>query len=111
MTKETKTEKIPDLLARIRECLNEGQYRFSKHAFDMGKERFLSIPNVLEVLNNGYHAKASCTLMSLKKSCFLWELQSKSGYKNIILKNTTAYHPISTTKLKIFIINLECRVF
>jgi Domain of unknown function (DUF4258) len=56
--KETKTEKIPDLLTKISECINRGQYRFSKHAFDRGKERFLSIPNILEVLNNGYHEKA-----------------------------------------------------
>jgi hypothetical protein len=58
MLKETKTEKIPNLLVKIKECIAKGQYRFSNHAFDRGKERFLSLPNVLEILNNGYHEKA-----------------------------------------------------
>ena len=61
MPKETKTEKIPDLLEKIKDCLSSGWYRFSQHALDRKKERFLSLPNVLEVLNNGYHEKAKDT--------------------------------------------------
>ncbi len=61
MPRETKTEKLPDLLTRIKDCLNNGLYRFSQHALDRRKERFLSLPNVLEVLNNGYHEKAKDT--------------------------------------------------
>lgn len=68
MTKERKTEKILDPLVGIRECLDNGQYRFSKHAFERGEERFISIPNVLEVLNNGYHEKAKDTWDNAFKS-------------------------------------------
>jgi hypothetical protein len=56
-----KDSKSPDLLDKIAECLDKGQYRFTSHAFDRGKERFLSLPNVLEVLSNGYHEKAKDT--------------------------------------------------
>lgn len=61
MSREKKTEKIPNLLARVKDCLNNGLYRFSRHAFERRKERFLSIPNIKEVLNNGYHEKAKDT--------------------------------------------------
>ena len=58
MANEEKTPKIPNLLEKIKECLNNGRYRFSQHALDRKKERFISLPGVLEVLNKGHHEKA-----------------------------------------------------
>jgi hypothetical protein len=58
MPNEEKEPKIPNLLEKVKECLNSGKYRFSKHALDRKKERFISLPNVLEVLNKGHHEKA-----------------------------------------------------
>lgn len=57
MLKQTKNEKIPDLLIRIKNYIENGKYRFSQHAADRRKERFLSLPDILEVLRNGHHEK------------------------------------------------------
>lgn len=61
MSKQAKHEKTPNLLAKIKDCLDNGLYRFSQHALDRKKERFVSLPNVFEVLSNGYHEKAKDT--------------------------------------------------
>ncbi len=53
-----KREKIPDLLNRIKDCLDRGNYIFTKHALERRGERAVSLPDVLEVLRNGYHEKA-----------------------------------------------------
>lgn len=43
MLKQVKSEKIPDLLSRVWDCLDSGKYRFSQHALDRRKERFVSL--------------------------------------------------------------------
>ena len=58
MVESEKSEKIPDLLLRIRACLESGKYLFSNHALLRKKERFLTIPKITQqVLRNGYHEK------------------------------------------------------
>jgi hypothetical protein len=57
MTKQVKSEKVPDLLVRVRDCLDNGAYRFSQHAVERRKERSISLPDIIEVLHNGYHEK------------------------------------------------------
>lgn len=61
MTETAKREKIPDLLNKIRNYLDSGKYRFSQHATIRKKERFVSLPDVIEVLHNGHHEKAKDT--------------------------------------------------
>lgn len=57
MPKQEKTEKVPDLLKKIKIYLDNGMYRFSNHATIRKKERFLSLPDAIEILRNGYHEK------------------------------------------------------
>ncbi len=52
-----KSQKILDVLDRIKECLDRGQYKFSQHAMERRMERFISLPDVIEVLRFGYHEK------------------------------------------------------
>lgn len=61
MPKQPKNEKIPNLLTHVWNCLDIGKYRFSQHAIDRKKERFVSLPDVIEVLRNGYHEKIKDT--------------------------------------------------
>lgn len=42
---------------RIRDCIEKGIYRQSKHAIDRKIERNIDLPDVLYVLKNGYHEK------------------------------------------------------
>lgn len=56
-----KREKVPNVLNRVRDCLEKGKYRFSNHAMDRRKERFVSLPDIIEVLRNGYHEKIKDT--------------------------------------------------
>lgn len=57
MSKQVKAEKIHDLLKRIKDCLDSGNYRFTKHALERKEERFVSLPDILEILRNGHHEK------------------------------------------------------
>ena len=45
------------LFPKIRECIDMGLYRQSKHAIERELERKIELPDVLYVLKNGYHEK------------------------------------------------------
>ena len=49
--------KAPDVLKRVRECLDTGRYYDTSHAFIRKLQRNISLPYVLHVLRNGYHEK------------------------------------------------------
>lgn len=53
MPKQVKSEKFPDILKWVKNCLDKGEYRFSQHATERRKERFVSLPDIIEVLRNG----------------------------------------------------------
>lgn len=53
-----RTEKLPNILKRVKDCLENGNYRFTKHALERREERVISLPDILEVLLNGYHEKS-----------------------------------------------------
>jgi hypothetical protein len=61
MPKPVKSEKVLDLLKMVHDCLDRGTYRFSQHAVDRRKERLVSLPDIIEVLRNGYHEKKKDT--------------------------------------------------
>ncbi len=46
-----------ELFPKIRDCLDKGLYRQSKHAIERESEREIDLPDVLYVLKNGYHEK------------------------------------------------------
>ena len=47
--------RIENLLKKIKESIETGDYRFSFHAVQRGKERFISYQDALYVLENGVH--------------------------------------------------------
>jgi len=52
-----RSEKIPDVLKKVRECLEVGRYYDTSHAMQRKVQRKISLPYVLHVLKNGYHEK------------------------------------------------------
>lgn len=46
-----------ELFSKIRECIEKGLYRQSRHAIDRQIEREIDLPDVLYVLKSGYHEK------------------------------------------------------
>lgn len=52
-----KREKIQDLLAKVRTCIDTDNYRFSDHGYERKIERYAALPDIIEVLRNGYHEK------------------------------------------------------
>lgn len=48
---------LDELFPKIRDCIKKGLYRQSKHALGREIERNIDLPDVLYVLNNGYHEK------------------------------------------------------
>ena len=48
---------MDELFPEIRDCIDEGLYRQSKHAIERELERTIDLPDVLYVLKNGYHEK------------------------------------------------------
>lgn len=61
MTKQKAPEKLPNLLEKIRECIEQERYAFSKHALDRVLERKVDIPAVVHVLLNGHEEKRKTT--------------------------------------------------
>lgn len=54
----TRPNKIKDLKARIKLCIETGAYRFSNHALERKKQRAFTLPDILYILKNGYNEKA-----------------------------------------------------
>ena len=48
---------LDELFPKIRDCLDKGLYRQSKHAIERVLERKIDLLDVLYVLKNGYHEK------------------------------------------------------
>lgn len=57
MIRKNKAEKIPNLLEKVKSCIDQGTYRFTKHALERKNERFVTLPDILEILHTGYHEK------------------------------------------------------
>lgn len=55
--KKKRPEKIQDLLALIRSCLETGRYRETVHAVYRKQQRKILLPEILDVLHNGHHEK------------------------------------------------------
>jgi hypothetical protein len=51
-------KKQAGLLQVIKKCLENGRYKFSKHALERKAERALELPDILCVLETGYHESA-----------------------------------------------------
>lgn len=52
-----KPSQLDELFPKIRDCLDKGFYRQSKHAIERELERKIDLPDVLYVLKNGYREK------------------------------------------------------
>ena len=50
-----RTEKISDLLKRVKMCVESGNFKFTGHALKRRLERLLSLPDIIYVLKNGHH--------------------------------------------------------
>jgi len=48
-------EKDRELLKRIRDCIENGSYKFTNHALERRKERVFELPDILYVLRHGFH--------------------------------------------------------
>lgn len=52
-----KPEKIKDVLVKIKECIEKGNYFVTTHAFIRQNERMISLPESLYILETGYEEK------------------------------------------------------
>ena len=55
---EKRPEKHTDLLSQTRKRMTDGQYRDTRHAAERKKERGISLPEVRQVIDNGWHEKS-----------------------------------------------------
>jgi hypothetical protein len=52
-----RTEKIDQVVALAKKLMAEGAYVISNHAFERGEERRLSIGDIKNIIDTGYHEK------------------------------------------------------
>lgn len=57
MILKNKPERVKDVSAKIGECLAEGKYYVTKHAFSRQRERMIRLPETLYVLETGHEDK------------------------------------------------------
>lgn len=50
-------KKDVDPLQKAKRCIKEGRYLIKRHAKDRGLERNITLPDILEIIQNGYHEK------------------------------------------------------
>ena len=62
MTGKKRPEKIGNVVEKVKECIAEGKYILTVHAFDRQTERSINLPATLHVLKTGYEEK--------RKTCF-----------------------------------------
>jgi hypothetical protein len=55
--KAKRPSQLDELFPNIRDCIEKGLYRQTKHALERELERKIDLPDVLYVLKNGYHEK------------------------------------------------------
>lgn len=55
--KAQRPPQLEELLLKIRDCLDKGHYRQTKHAIERKSERKIDMLDVLYVLKNGRHEK------------------------------------------------------
>lgn len=61
MQEKTRPAKLENLLDKIRECIEKGNYIVTKHAFERQNTRFIDLPETLYVLKTGYEEKRKTT--------------------------------------------------
>lgn len=54
---KSKPDKVTDLLLKIRNCIDCGNYYDTLHAIERKFERKITLPEILYVLKNGRHEK------------------------------------------------------
>jgi hypothetical protein len=59
--KSKRPPQLDELFPIIRDCIDKGSYRQSKHAIDREMEREIDLMDVLYVLKTGYHEKQKTT--------------------------------------------------
>jgi hypothetical protein len=55
--KQKAPKKLPNLLVKIRECIEQEKYIFTNHALDRVNERGIDIQTTIDVLLRGYEEK------------------------------------------------------
>jgi hypothetical protein len=53
-----KPERIKNVLSKVCESLQQGNYIFTRHALDRQKRRCITLPETIHVLKTGYEEKA-----------------------------------------------------
>lgn len=72
-----KPEKIINLLTRIKECIDEGRYFVTTHAFIRQNERMISLPESLQVLETGYEEKKK-TRFDIEHNTWKYAIRGKT---------------------------------
>lgn len=63
-----KINKTPNLLVKVRHCIEQGLYLDTRHSTDRQSERNITRPEILYVLKNGRHEKSKDMEKKIKRS-------------------------------------------
>ena len=77
--KVERPEKLPNLLEEVQKHLKSGYYRYSGHANDRLRERKITRPEIIQVLETGHHEKAKDTFEEAY-SAWNYSIKGKTVY-------------------------------
>lgn len=72
-----KPEKLKNVLSRVKECIEQGHYFVTAHAFIRQNERMISLPESLYVLETGYEEKKK-TRFDIEHNTWKYAIRGKT---------------------------------
>lgn len=70
-------EKITNVLEKIKDCIEKGNYFVTVHAFERQNERMISLPESLHVLETGYEEKKK-TRFDIEHNVWKYAIRGKT---------------------------------
>jgi len=70
------------LLKMIRKKIDDGRYRFTKHAIEQQYNRDIDVPDVLSVLRNGTH-EVRKTIFETKRQIWKYAIRGRTEDKEV----------------------------
>ena len=90
MATEKRPNKLPNVLERIKECIEKGNYFVTAHAYIRQNERIINLPETLHVLKTGYEEKRK-TSFDIEHKTWKYAIRGKTTRDQLDVRVIVAF--------------------